>query len=156
MGKYKKNRKAAEAFHEAAAAAAAAAAIASGNASAVATLKSSGAGNFIVHEQSMDDSLGVGSSRRSRCCNKECCLHVLRKMLTFLISRVGLMIIVIGYVLAGGLIIEALEADYERKALELSNRMLELMLQRIYRQIENNSTRVRETSFHEFLRTEIR
>lgn len=66
------------------------------------------------------------------------------------------MIIVMGYVMAGGLIIEALESDHEKKSLELSNRVLDGMLQRIYKQIENNSTRVKDFTFYNFLRTEIR
>lgn len=109
--------------------------------------------NYIIQEQSMDDSLG---STGSSCCTKECCLHYSRKIITFLISRVGLMIIVVGYVLAGGLTIEALEAENEKKALQLSDHLLENMLQRIYRQIESNSTRVKEPSFYTFLRSEIR
>lgn len=148
MGKYKSSQKAA-AFHEAAAAAAAAAAVVGGGAA----LKSGA--NYIIQAQSLDESFGGGGTTGS-CCNKECFLRYLRKIITFLISRVGLMIIVVGYVLAGGLIIEALEADYERKALEMSNRVLEHMLQRIYRQIENNSTRVKDYSFYMFLRSEIR
>lgn len=149
MGKYKSSQKAA-AFHEAAAAAAAAAAVVGGGA----VLKSGA--NYIIQAQSLDESFGGGGGTTGSCCNKECFLRYLRKIITFLISRVGLMIIVVGYVLAGGLIIEALEADYERKALEMSNRVLEHMLQRIYRQIENNSTRVKDYSFYMFLRSEIR
>lgn len=119
-----------------------------------------GQGGYIIQEQSFDDSQGsfggIPGDRRNKCCTKECILHYLRKILTFLISRIGLMIIVMGYVMAGGLIIEALESDHEKKSLELSNRVLDGMLQRIYKQIENNSTRVKDFTFYNFLRTEIR
>lgn len=91
-----------------------------------------------------------------KCCTKHHCLQFCKKFLHFMISRVGLMIVMIGYVLAGGLIFEALESDYENKALRLSENVLEKMLLRIYKQIENNSTRVKDLSFYHFLRYEIR
>ncbi len=66
------------------------------------------------------------------------------------------MIVMVGYVLAGGFIFEALESEYENKALKLSENVLEKMLNRIYRQIESNSTRVKDESFYYYLKYEIR
>jgi hypothetical protein len=60
------------------------------------------------------------------------------------------------YVLVGGAIIEAIESEYEKKALSLTDEVLEKMLSRIYKQIESNSTRVREEGFYTFLQYEIR
>lgn len=95
-------------------------------------------------------------SEESKCCTQENILKYCRKFIAFLISRIGLMIVMVGYVLAGGLIFEALESDYENKALELSEAVMEKMLNKIYRQIESNSTRVKDDSFYTFLRHEIR
>ncbi|RNA40693.1 T family of potassium channels 7-like [Brachionus plicatilis] len=95
-------------------------------------------------------------SQSSKCCTKENFFKFCRKFITFMISRVGLMIVMIGYVLAGGLIFEAIESDFENNALEYSESILEEMLRRIYKQIENNSTRVKDESFYMFLRHEIR
>ena len=65
------------------------------------------------------------------------------------------MILMIGYVLAGGLIFEALESRHETEALKLSESVMEEMLFRVYKQIENNSTRVRDQMFYHFLKNEI-
>jgi len=73
-----------------------------------------------------------------------------------MISRVGLMILMVCYVLVGGAILEAIESEYEKKALSLTDEVLERMLSRIYKQIESNSTRVREEGFYTFLQYEIR
>ena len=91
-----------------------------------------------------------------KCCTKGCCLNFCRKFVTFMISRVGLMILMVGYVLAGGLIFEAIESGNEARALKVSENELEKMLIRIYRQIENNSTRVRDEGFYFFLKNEIK
>lgn len=95
-------------------------------------------------------------SQSSKCCTKENFFKFCRKFITFMISRVGLMIVMVGYVLAGGFIFEAIESDFENKALDYSESVLEEMLKRIYKQIENNSTRVKDESFYLFLRHEIR
>ena len=66
------------------------------------------------------------------------------------------MILMVGYVLGGGLIFEAIESGNETRALKVSENELEKMLIRIYRQIENNSTRVRDPGFYHFLKAEIK
>jgi hypothetical protein len=86
------------------------------------------------------------------CSCKNCC----KKFLTFLISRIGLMIVMIGYVAAGGIIFETLEADNENRSLRLSESVLEKLLRKIYKQIESNSTRVKDEVFHNFLFEEIK
>jgi hypothetical protein len=91
-----------------------------------------------------------------KCCTKHCCLNLCKKFITFLISRIGLMIAMIGYVLAGGLIFEALESDNEMRALKLSEDVLNKMLTRVYKQIVNNSTRIKDDAFYYFLRSEIK
>ena len=73
-----------------------------------------------------------------------------------MVSRVGLTILVILYVLMGGFIFEGLESDNEMKSLKLSESVLEQLLRRIYKQIESNSTRVKDESFHIFLNEEIK
>lgn len=95
-------------------------------------------------------------NQSSKCCTKEIFFKFCRKFITFMISRVGLMILMVGYVIAGGFIFEAIESDFEKNALEYSESVLEQMLKRIYKQIENNSTRVKEDTFYLFLRDEIR
>lgn len=90
------------------------------------------------------------------CCNKSCCLSLCKKFITFMISRVGLMIVMVGYVMAGGWIFQALESENEKRALALSASVLESMLARIYKQIENNSTRIKDETFYLFLRHEIK
>lgn len=87
---------------------------------------------------------------------KNCCRKACNKFITFLISRIGLFILVVLYVMIGGFVFEGLEADNELKALKLSEARLELLLKQIYRQIENNSTRVKDDSFHAFLRHEVK
>ncbi len=86
---------------------------------------------------------------------KNGCVHFCKKVLTFMITRVGLTIILIGYVAAGGVFFEHLESENEMKSLKLSESVLEDLLKRIYKQIEGNSTRVKDESFHNFLSIEI-
>lgn len=109
--------------------------------------------SYIIQEHSLD---GSQISSNDQCCTKDCCLHYLRKVVTFLISRVGLMIIVIGYILGGGYIIQEIEKDYEERALNLSAKVLKETLARIYQQIELNTTRVKDFTFYTFLKSEIR
>jgi hypothetical protein len=92
----------------------------------------------------------------SSCCTKNCCLKLCRQFITFLISRVGLMIVMVGYVLVGGAIFEVLESENERRALRVGEVVMEKMLARIYKQIETNSTRIKDDSFYAFLNHEIR
>ena len=90
------------------------------------------------------------------CCTKGCCLKLCKQFITFMISRVGLMIVMVSYVLLGGVIFEALESENEKRALKLSESVLEKMLTKIYKQIENNSTRIKDEAFYIFLSHEIR
>ncbi|CAF0793330.1 unnamed protein product [Brachionus calyciflorus] len=117
--------------------------------------------NYNLKSYDINKSLGDNVSlysynQSSKCCTKENFFKFCRKFITFMISRVGLMILMVGYVLAGGFIFEAIESDFETKALNYSESVLEDMLKRIYKQIENNSTRVKDESFYMFLRHEIR
>lgn len=73
-----------------------------------------------------------------------------------MISRVGLLIVMVAYLAAGGIIFEQLESQNENKALKLNEKVLEDLLQRIYKQIVSNSTRVKDEGFHGFLGTEIK
>ena len=66
------------------------------------------------------------------------------------------MIVMIGYVMAGGIIFETLESDNENKSLRLSESVLEKLVFKIYKQIESNSTRVKDEVFHIFLNEEIK
>lgn len=93
--------------------------------------------------------------KEQKCCTKNNVLRWFKNFISFMISRVGLMILMIGYVLAGGLVFEALESKNETEALELSESVMEEMLFRVYKQIENNSTRVRDQMFYYFLKNEI-
>ncbi len=87
---------------------------------------------------------------------KNSCVHFCKKLLTFMITRVGLTIILVGYVVAGGIFFEHLESENEIKSLKLSESVLQDLLKRIYKQIEGNSTRVKDESFHNFLSLEIK
>ena len=87
---------------------------------------------------------------------KNCCRNACNKFITFLISRIGLMLLVALYVMIGGFVFEALESDNELKALKLSEERLEKLIKQIYKQIENNSTRVKDDSFHAFLKYEVK
>ena len=100
--------------------------------------------------------ISMARREKSRCCTKQKCLNYYKKFLTFMISRVGLMIVMIAYVLAGGLIFETLEAGDERKAIQNGELAIQNMLHKIYKQIEINSTRVKDPSFYYFLKYEIR
>ena len=99
----------------------------------------------------------ISMSRRekSKCCSKQKCLHYCKKFITFLISRVGLMIVMIGYILAGGLIFEAMESHDEREAMRNGAAALQSMVTKIYEQVKINTTRVKDPSFYYFLRYEI-
>lgn len=111
--------------------------------------------NLMRRTNSPTQSLSPSTSS-NKCCTKENFLKYCRKFIRFLISRIGLMIVMIGYVLAGGLIFEAIESGDEKKALKASENALEETLNKIYKQIESNSTRVKDDSFYFFLRNEIR
>lgn len=87
---------------------------------------------------------------------KNVCVNFCKKLLTFMITRVGLTIVLVGYVAVGGILFEHLESDNEAKALRLSESVLQKLLDRIYKQIEGNSTRVKDDSFHNFLSDEIK
>ena len=87
---------------------------------------------------------------------KNCCQNCCKKFVKFMISRVGLLIVMVAYLAAGGIIFEQLESQNENKALKLNEKVLEDLLRRIYKQIEINSTRVKDASFHGFLDNEIK
>lgn len=118
-------------------------------------------------ESRMDDGGGGGDDENAaehfmikkhtsqKCCTKRNVLRWFKNFISFMISRVGLMILMVGYVLAGGLIFEALESRHETEALRLSESVMEQMLFRVYKQIENNSTLVRDQMFYHFLKNEI-
>jgi len=97
----------------------------------------------------------IKKHKSQKCCTKRNVLHWFKNFISFMISRVGLMILMVGYVLAGGLIFEALESRHETEALRLSESVMEQMLFRVYKQIENNSTLVRDQMFYHFLKNEI-
>lgn len=99
--------------------------------------------------------ISMNRREKSKCCSKQKCLHYCKKFITFLISRVGLMIVMIGYILAGGLIFEALEAHDEREAMKNGAAALQSMVTKIYEQVKINTTRVKDPSFYYFLRYEI-
>lgn len=123
--------------------------------------------NYVINSRFKHTCLGAGTGaglhdyyddemvQKKKCCTQAKCLDICRKFTTFVITRIGFMILMIGYMLAGGKIIEMFEADNERAALSLSNRVLEDLLKRIYKQIESNTTRVRDQSFYLFLKSEI-
>jgi hypothetical protein len=102
--------------------------------------------------------LNINNTQASdeQCCTKNCCLKLCRQFITFMISRIGLMIAMVGYVLIGGVIFEVLESENEKRALRVSEVVVEKMLARIYKQIETNSTRIKDESFYSFLNHEIR
>lgn len=112
--------------------------------------------NKVLERPPLSEEFYVENLHSKKCCTKQKILKFFRKFITFMISRIGLMIVMIGYVLAGGFLFEALESDYENRALDLSQSELEKMLFKIYKQIESNSTRVKDQSFYTFLRYEIR
>ena len=97
----------------------------------------------------------INKYKQQKCCTKRNVLRWFKNFISFMISRIGLMILMVGYVLAGGLIFEALESRHETEALQLSESVMEEMLLRVYKQIENNSTRVRDQMFYNFLKNEI-
>ena len=97
----------------------------------------------------------INKHKSQKCCTKRNVLRWFKNFISFMISRVGLMILMVGYVLAGGLIFEALESRHETEALRLSESVMEQMLFRVYKQIENNSTLVRDQMFYNFLKNEI-
>ena len=97
----------------------------------------------------------INKHKSQKCCTKRNVLRWFKNFISFMISRVGLMILMVGYVLAGGLIFEALESRHETEALRLSESVMEQMLFRVYKQIENNSTLVRDQMFYHFLKNEI-
>ena len=96
--------------------------------------------------------ISMGRREKNKCCSKQKCLHYCKKFITFLISRVGLMIVMVGYILAGGLIFEALEAHDEREAMKNGAAALQSMVAKIYQQVKINTTRVKDPSFYYFLR----
>jgi hypothetical protein len=98
----------------------------------------------------------INNTTDDQCCTKNCCLKLCRQFITFLISRVGLLIAMVGYVLLGGVIFEQLEKEHELRALRLGEQVMEQMLARIYKQIETNSTRIKDDTFYSFLNNEIR
>jgi hypothetical protein len=55
-----------------------------------------------------------------------------------------------------GLIFEKLESEFEIKSLNLSEDVLQKMVQKIYKQIETNSTVVKDDSFFNFIKHEIK
>jgi hypothetical protein len=114
-------------------------------------------GHFYKKEDYFNDSVEMMAQKKSsKCCTRHNFLQFCKKFLTFMISRIGLMIVMIGYVLAGGKIFEVLESENEIASIKLGQAVIEQVLQKIYRQIETNSTRIRDDTFNQFLKYEIK
>ena len=105
--------------------------------------------------QQQQQVVDVRATRR-HCCTQQCCCQYLRKFIFFIITRLGLMILAIGYYIAGASIFMAIEADFEQSSLRLSESVLDQMLVRIYKQIETNSTTIHDEHFYRFINEEIR
>lgn len=93
--------------------------------------------------------------RNKKCCTKHNCCNCFRKFITFMVSRVGLLILMVGYVCAGGLIFQELEAENERQSYKKSIESIDTLVNRIYERIQKNSIEIEDKSFGRFLTNEI-
>jgi hypothetical protein len=93
--------------------------------------------------------------RKRKCCTKHNCCNCFRKFITFMVSRVGLLILMIGYVSAGGLVFQELEAENERQSYKKSVESINTLVNRIYERVQKNSIEIEDKAFGTYLTKEI-
>ncbi|CAF3920096.1 unnamed protein product, partial [Rotaria magnacalcarata] len=75
------------------------------------------------------------SNRDKRLCTKENCLTCCKKFTAFMFSRVGLFLVMIGYVALGGLLFRELEAGNEHDMRRIMHDELTLTLEKLWKGI---------------------
>ncbi|CAF2985984.1 unnamed protein product [Rotaria socialis] len=75
------------------------------------------------------------STRDKRLCTKENCLTCCKKFTAFMFSRVGLFLVMIGYVALGGLLFQALEAGNEHDMRRIMHDELTITLEKLWKGI---------------------
>ncbi len=92
---------------------------------------------------------------RKAFCSKERVSNCCRIFTTFLISRVGLFIIMCCYVMMGGLMFRQLEEENEHLSILRGEENTNRLVQAIYEQVLQNSADLNDQKFGDFLTNEI-
>ncbi len=88
-------------------------------------------------------------------CTKEKASNCCRIFTTFLISRVGLFILMSGYMMLGGLLFQELEEENERLSIMRGVINTETLVQKIYEKAVYSSAHLNDKEYGEFLTLEI-
>lgn len=77
----------------------------------------------------------ANSPESQRICTKDNCLRCCKKFTAFMFSRVGLFLVMIGYVALGGVIFQALEAGNEHTMRDIMGGKLNSTLYKLWDEI---------------------